>query len=355
VCQLELRGIAKTYPDGWRLQPTSLRVSRGERVSLLGPSGCGKTTLLRLIAGLEVPDLGQVLAEGVDVTNSAPHARGFGLMFQDFALFPHMNVFDNVSFGLRMQSLRESEIAAQAAGALALVGLSGFEERDVNQLSGGEQQRVALARSLAPRPRLLMLDEPLGALDRTLRERLMDEIPEILLGAGVTTITVTHDLQEAFAFSDRVVLMRAGQVVQVGSPAEVYDHPCSEWAARFLGLTNLLGGRVVGPGRVDTAIGVLTVSDSLGAAKAVGADVTVLISPAAARLGKSSINQFRAVVRQRSFRGDCYRLVVSAEGADAMRFDMPSSLRVPVPNEPILLSLDPEALVLLPRGERLGA
>jgi ABC-type Fe3+/spermidine/putrescine transport system ATPase subunit len=213
---LEICHLCKSYPDGWTLQGVNFVVAAGELLCLLGPSGCGKTTLLRLIAGLETPDDGRVLVNGEDVTPVPPHMRGFGLMFQEYALFPHKDVFGNVAFGLRMQRLSHEAVAGQVAEALALVGLGGFEHRDVSQLSGGERQRVALARSLAPRPRLLMLDEPLGALDRTLRERLLGELPGILRRAGVTAITVTHDQEEAFALSDRVVVMRAGRVVQVG-------------------------------------------------------------------------------------------------------------------------------------------
>ncbi|MGC9335942.1 MAG: ABC transporter ATP-binding protein, partial [Anaerolineae bacterium] len=258
---LELHNLSKSYPDGWTLTDVSFAVEEEEILSLLGPSGCGKTTLLRLIAGLEMPDSGHVRVDGVDVTHTAPHRRGFGLMFQEYALFPHRDVFGNVAFGLRMEGLDRAMIAKRVTETLALVGLEGFEHRDVNQLSGGERQRVALARSLAPQPRLLMLDEPLGALDRALRERLMDELPQILHQAGVTVITVTHDQDEAFAIADRVALMRAGEVVQIGAPQELYRQPGSPWIARFLGLTNLLEARVIGPRRVETRLGTLQVDD----------------------------------------------------------------------------------------------
>src|SRR5574341_785110 len=221
---LEIRDVSKTFADTRALHGVSFGVDEGEIICLLGPSGCGKTTLLRIIAGLETPNDGQVLFRGQDLGPVPPHRRDFGLMFQDYALFPHRNVFDNVAFGLRMRkdALKETDltqkIEEQVREALALVGLQGFERRSVNQLSGGEAQRVALARSLAPHPRLLMLDEPLGSLDRALRERLMNELRDILKGGGVTTLYVTHDQAEAFAIADRAVLMNAGRVEHVGSP-----------------------------------------------------------------------------------------------------------------------------------------
>lgn len=351
---LELRDLHKSYPDGWTLTDVSFTVEQGEIVCLLGPSGCGKTTLLRLIAGLETPDSGQVLVDGEDVTHTPPHLRGFGLMFQEYALFPHKDVFGNVAFGLRMKGLNRREVAARVAEALALVGLEGFERRDVNQLSGGERQRVALARSLAPHPRLLMLDEPLGALDRNLRERLLDELPAILHRAGVTAITVTHDQEEAFALADRVVLMRDGRVVQVGAPEEVYRKPASAWVARFLGLTNLLPARVT-EGGVETAIGKLVIGDrGLGARnyESLIPNPQSLIRPEAARLGEDGPNTLHGVVIERSFRGGYYRVRIRHASGQELAFDFPVGTRLPAVGEAIVLSLDPAALALLPSEEQ---
>ena len=346
---LEISHLRKSYPDGWTLHDVSFTVEESEILGLLGPSGCGKTTLLRLIAGLEAHDGGQVLVNGEDVAHVPPHLRGFGLMFQEFALFPHKDVLGNVAFGLRMQGLSRELVAARVAGALELVDLAGFEHRDVNQLSGGERQRVALARSLAPQPRLLMLDEPLGALDRALRERLMEELPRILRRAGATAITVTHDQEEAFAIADRVVLMRAGRVVQVGTPEEVYRRPASAWAAHFLGLTNLLNASIVGHGLVETPIGTLQVKDlgfgiwDLGFAE-------LLIRPEAARLDvdQTGPNVLHGVVTECSFRGGYYRLGMRHASGVELAFSFPASPALPVPGDPITLSLDPRALVLLP-------
>ena len=348
---LEAGHLHKSYPDSWALHDVSFTVEESEILCLLGPSGCGKTTLLRLIAGLETLDGGQVLVDGEDVTHVPSHLRGFGLMFQEYALFPHKDVYGNVAFGLRMQGLGREMVAARVAEALNLVGLEGFEHRDVNQLSGGERQRVALARSLAPQPRLLMLDEPLGALDRALRERLMEELPGILRQAGTTAITVTHDQEEAFALADRVVLMRAGQVVQVGRPEEIYRRPASAWAAHFLGLTNLLAATIVEYGLVKTLIGTLRVRDwrfEVGGSES----AKLLIRPEAARLDvdedKAEPNILRGLVTERSFRGEYYRLGVRHVSGVEMTFNFPARAALPAPGEPVVLSLDPQALALFP-------
>src|SRR5512139_825048 len=226
---LEVLHLSKTFDDKLILDDVSLEITANEIVCLLGPSGCGKTTLLRLIAGLETADSGTITFDGQDVHNIPVHQRNFGLMFQDFALFPHKNVWDNVIFGLRMQNLPADRIQQLGHEALEMVGLSGFEKRDVHQLSGGERQRVALARSLAPQPQLLMLDEPLGALDRQLREELMIELRRILKAAHLTSIYVTHDQQEAFAVADRVAIMNAGRLEQLDTPQQIYAHPATEF------------------------------------------------------------------------------------------------------------------------------
>lgn len=347
---LEVRNLHKSYVDGWTLHDVSFAVDQSENFCLLGPSGCGKTTLLRLIAGLEMPDSGQVLVDGRDVSHVPPHLRGFGLMFQEYALFPHKDVDGNVAFGLQIQRLSREAVEARVAEVLDLVGLAGFEHRNVNQLSGGERQRVALARSLAPQPCLLLLDEPLGALDRTLRERLMDELPEILRRAGVTSITVTHDQEEAFSIADRVLLMRAGRVVQVGTPEEVYRRPASPWASRFLGLTNLLDAHVVGPGKVETAIGTLQVEDLDVEFVRSKARVQLLVRPEAARLGEAGPNRIAGLVTERSFRGGFYRLGVHPAGGPDLTFQFPANAALPDPGEPIVFSLIPSALTVLPPG-----
>ena len=347
---LEAHHLTKSYNEGRFPDDIGFAVDDGEILCLLGPSGCGKTTLLRIIAGLEIPDSGEVLFEGHDIRDVPVHQRNFGLMFQDQALFPHQNVFENIAFGLRMQHLPKEEIRERVAEVLHLVGMAGFEERDVNQLSGGEQQRVALARSLAPRPRLLMLDEPLGSLDRTLRERLMNELRTILKGAGVTAIYVTHDQQEAFAIADRVVIMDRGRKVQEGKPEEVYQRPATEFVARFLGLDNLLAGQVVEAGpplAVETALGRLTVADSL--ALPAGQAVTVLIRPEGARCletGTPAENSIVGQVQARSFRGGHYQVTVAAARA-SLRFEL-DVLNGPVPEPGEQVTLRPHRVQVLP-------
>ncbi|MDI3475436.1 MAG: thiamine transport system ATP-binding protein [Thermococcaceae archaeon] len=236
---IELSGIKKAWED-FKLEINDLRVKDGEFLTLLGPSGCGKTTTLRIIAGFEKPDSGEILFDGKSVNELPPYERGIGIVFQDYALFPHMSVFKNVAFGLEMRRLPKAEIERRVKWALELVGLKGFENRYPEQLSGGQQQRVALARALVVEPQVLLLDEPLSNLDAKIRERLRGEIRRIQRELGITTIYVTHDQEEAMAISDRIAVMNVGKLEQVGSPLELYYRPKTEFVARFLGLSNIL-------------------------------------------------------------------------------------------------------------------
>jgi ABC-type Fe3+/spermidine/putrescine transport system ATPase subunit len=240
---LEVINIHKTYEGQPLLEGISFTVTPGETVCLLGPSGSGKSTLLRIIAGLEEAEEGRVYWEREDITDVPPHRRRMGMVFQDYALFPHLTVAENVAFGLRMQGWTPQDQQERVREVLELVRLTGFEGRRVTDLSGGEQQRVALARALAPRPRVLMLDEPLGALDRALREALLEELREILRSSDVAAIYVTHDQEEAAAIADRVLILHEGRIVRQGTPYEVWTDPGSLWVARFLGVGNILLGK----------------------------------------------------------------------------------------------------------------
>lgn len=242
--KLETKGLAKRYGETDALLPTDLQVKAGEFLTLLGPSGSGKTTLLMMIAGLVDPSGGQLLIEGKDATHAAAGQRGIGMVFQSYALFPHMNVWDNVAYGLRMRQVKGAALNSAVEDALAMVKMSDYAKRLPKELSGGQQQRVALARCFAYRPSVVLLDEPLGALDKKLREHMQLEIRRLHDDLGATFIYVTHDQDEALTMSDRVCLMNQARIEQLGTPQELYDRPCSRFAADFIGQSNLLDGRM---------------------------------------------------------------------------------------------------------------
>jgi len=344
---LEVRDIHKNYAGKPLLKGVSFCVEAGETVCLLGPSGSGKSTLLRIIAGLEPPEVGRVLWDNQDMAGIPVHRRNFGLMFQEYALLPHRNVAENVGFGLRMQALPRVEIQKRVAEALEKVNMSAFARRRVTDLSGGEQQRVALARTLAPRPRLIMLDEPLGALDRTLREQLVEELHRLLQTTGIPAIYVTHDQEEAFALADRLVMLHDGRVEQVGTPAAVYSRPVSAWAARFLGFNNLLAGSVASlePFSVQTRIGVFQVGKLPGHPTAVGRQVTLLIRPSGLKLeGDNSPGQIKGTVEDVLFQGDQFRIGLRCGAAITLQFYLPEPL---TPGQTVALAVERGSIVCL--------
>jgi putative spermidine/putrescine transport system ATP-binding protein len=251
VAHLELIEVSKRYGPVRAVDRVSLAIAQGERLALLGPSGCGKTSTLNLIAGFLEPDEGAIRIAGRDVARVAAHKRNTGMVFQSYALFPHLTVADNVAFGLRMRRVDRAEIARRVGEALRLVRLGGLAGRYPRQLSGGQQQRVALARALVIRPEILLLDEPLSNLDAKLRQEMRMELVEILEEVGITTIFVTHDQEEALALSDRVVVMHEGRVEQVGTPSQVYEAPATAFVAKFLGEANVLRGRVTAAGAAE--------------------------------------------------------------------------------------------------------
>jgi spermidine/putrescine transport system ATP-binding protein len=344
---LEIHEIFKTYHEQPLLKGISFSVSQGETVGLLGPSGSGKSTLLRIIAGLEEAASGQIQWDGKDISNVPTYKRNFGLMFQDYALFPHKSVRDNVAFGLKMQNLPSEEIKPMVDKALAQVNLSSFANRRVTDLSGGEQQRVALARALAPRPKLLMLDEPLGALDRALREQLIEELHELLHEIEIPAIYVTHDQDEAFAMADRLLLLHEGKIIQEGTPEEIYRNPTSEWVARFLGLSNLVKGTVerITPYQVKTKLGEFQLKSGSNFSKT-GTKVTLLLKPDSALLLKRAVrkNCVQGKVTDSLFRGTGYLVRVQAENLAKFEFllDKPYKKGVWV-----TLQINPEKILCL--------
>lgn len=241
---LRLEGLSKDYGQGMVLHKLNLDVEAGEFLTLLGPSGCGKTTTLRIVAGLEQATEGRVFLDGEDVTQLPPEKRNLNTVFQNYALFPHMNVYQNIAYGLKIKKIPKTEIQKKVTEAFALVQLSGYEKRMPSQLSGGQKQRVAIARAVVLQPRVLLLDEPLGALDLKLRQQMQQELKRLQKQLGITFIYITHDQEEALNMSSRIVIMREGKVEQIGTPEEVYEHPATLFAAGFIGQSNLLHGTV---------------------------------------------------------------------------------------------------------------
>lgn len=257
---LELRNVVRSYEGRSLLTDISFTVSQGETVCLLGASGSGKSTILRMIAGLDFPERGAILLNNLDLAQTPPHLRDFGLVFQDYGLFPHLNVFDNIAFGLKMRNTTAEKISLRVAALLEQVNLAGFDSRKVTDLSGGEQQRVALARALAPSPRLLMFDEPLGALDRSLKEDLLNEIRSILHKTKIPAIYVTHDQEEAFTIADRILVLHEGTIIRDAAPHEIWREPKSAAVAKLLGIGNVIEGEIIAENRVETVFGVFRLS-----------------------------------------------------------------------------------------------
>ncbi len=356
--------IEKAYGSNQVLHHIDLTLQSGEIGVLLGPSGCGKTTLLRIIAGLTVPDNGRILLNNQDITHQPVHQRDLGMVFQEYALFPHKNVAQNVGFGLRMLNWDKAQIVDRVEQVLALVGLAGFGPRPIHELSGGEQQRVALARSLAPAPRLILLDEPLGALDRALRERLMLDLRQILKEAGnvlgrpegMTAVYVTHDQAEAFAIADKLVVMNNGRIEQSDAPQTVYRHPATPFVARFLGMDNIFEAKwtsqnppllEIGDWRLEIAQ--LTVNNL---PLTINHSFPVLIRPEAAKLITAETqapNVLNGRLIQHSFRGRYQLITVEIHGL-TLKFELETAVTLPPVGQPVQLTIDPGSIVPLEGG-----
>jgi putative spermidine/putrescine transport system ATP-binding protein len=361
--QLELRGLVKRYGDAVALAGISLEIPAGEFVTLLGPSGSGKTTTLNAIAGFVQPDAGDILMDGKPIAALPPHRRNLGMVFQSYALFPHMRVADNVAFPLRQRKQRKAQIRSRVAEALELVGLAELGTRYPRELSGGQQQRVALARALVFEPRVLLMDEPLGALDKRLREGLQLEFKRIHRELGITFLYVTHDQDEALVMSDRIAVFEGGRIEQVGPPAELYERPTSVFVAKFLGDSNVLPGRVVAHGgRTVLRTGDYELAVPLSATVATGEPAALVLRPERLRVqasttdAPSQANVLRGRVRQLIYLGDIRRLEV--ELSDSLRIvvqEQAGAGSSAIEGDEVLVSWDPDEGVLLPERGELGA
>ncbi|MBS4010288.1 MAG: ABC transporter ATP-binding protein [Roseovarius sp.] len=301
--------ICKSFGEIKALRPLNLEIKPGEFLTLLGPSGSGKTTLLNIVAGFLDPDGGRLILGGQDVTALPPRARNIGMVFQNYALFPHMSVAENVAYGLKVRSVKGMELRRQVTEALEMVQLDGYSERAIDQLSGGQQQRVALARAMVIEPDLLLMDEPLGALDRQLRKHVQLEIRRLHTKSPRTTIYVTHDQEEALVMSDRVAIMRNGRIVQIGTPGELYDKPDSAYIARFLGESNLLPVKVLGAEKDSIAYSIRGYegrfsAPAKGQAETTPGEAQLLIRPEVLRVSQTDDNSLRVVVEEVVYLGE---------------------------------------------------
>jgi putative spermidine/putrescine transport system ATP-binding protein len=339
---LDVRGVFKRFRDTRVIENLDLEMRAGEFVSLLGPSGCGKTTLLRIIAGLVGADGGRVVLDGIDITRVPAHKRNIGVVFQSYALFPHLTVAENVAFGLQARGTPASEIDTMVAHALALVRLSEYGPRPIVALSGGQQQRIAVARALAVRPKLLLLDEPLSALDRKLRETMRMELGHLLHDLGITAIFVTHDQDEALVMSDRIAVMHAGRIEQFDTPATVYARPATPFVLDFVGMSTRLRGTVAaaaGDELVVTAPTGRVRGRAVGAALPVGAAVVAAVRPENVRVGGHGENSLELKVRDLVFLGSKLVLHCHAAEGDQVVAELPAgSVERLAPGDRVTLS-----------------
>ena len=355
IC-LELKDIRKSFEKETDvLKGISLAIGKGEFITLLGSSGCGKTTTLRIIAGLETPDGGQVFLDGKDVTSLAPEARDVNTVFQNYALFPHMNVADNIGYGLKLKKTPKEEIRRKVKEMLELVQLPGYEKRKPSELSGGQKQRVAIARALVNNPKVLLLDEPLGALDLQLRRAMQIELKRLQKKLGITFIYITHDQEEAINMSDRIAVMNEGRFEQIGSPDEIYNHPRTSYVATFVGNANILKGRAAGTENgcvlVELPGGIMPV-DAAGEKVKEGEEVTLAVRSENIRLDGGC--GLEAEVAEKSFAGGLLRVVLKlSDGTEvtASRYGIDAAVQ---PGEKVCLSFEPGDAVLVDRPGNPG-
>ena len=352
VFDLELLGVSKRFGETLALDRVDLKVPHGKTVALLGPSGCGKSTLLALVAGLETYE-GTILWQGHDLADIKTESREFGMVFQDYALFPHLNVFENIAFGLRIRRIPLRQLRERVFEVLALVGLEHLQNRDVTTLSGGERQRVALARALASEPRLLMLDEPLAALDRNLRDRLAEELGIILRDLKISALYVTHDVEEALAVADLVAVMQPRHIARIGTPQEIYRKPGSEFVARFLGLDNLVSAqldRVSDRLTLRTEIGTFP-AEALSIPEGGDTNLMLLLRPHGIIIVEeestiqtvSNVTQWviQGSLTGNSFRGSAQLVQITVSGIE-LRFRVAPDQILPPLGSPLTFAIDPQ-------------
>ena len=349
---LQLQQVKKSFDDAEIIKGIDLAVNRGEFITLLGPSGCGKTTTLRIISGLESPDSGKVLLEGKDVTDAPPNKRDINTVFQNYALFPHMTVEDNVGYSMRIKRKSKAEIRSAVARVLDIVQLSGFEKRRPHELSGGQRQRIAIARAIINEPKILLLDEPLGALDLNLRRQMQIELKRIQKQLGITFIYITHDQEEAINMSDRIAVMRGGVFEQIGTPSDIYDRPLTGFVAGFVGNANILEGTVE-----STSSDIAFINHSTGKSQAVirgeelraGQNIRLAIRSEQVKIepaGNSLADGIVGTVREKSFAGGMLRIEVDINGKEFIvsRHGINSEI---AKDEKVLLSWLPENAVFI--------
>jgi len=348
---IELRQVAKEYDGEIVLDNINLDIYDKEFVTLLGPSGCGKTTTLRIIGGFVTPDSGEVLFDGRDIIDMPPHKRQVNTVFQKYALFPHLNVYDNIAFGLRLrkgeEKLSEKEIYDKVEEMLAMVNLRGFEKRNVNLLSGGQQQRVAIARALINSPRVLLLDEPLGALDLKLRKDMQNELKNIQKKTGITFIYVTHDQEEALSMSDKVVVMADGAIQQIGTPTDIYNEPVNAFVADFIGESNILDGEMLRDYRVKFA-GVEF--DCLDKGFSANEKIDVVVRPEDVDVVAPEKGMLRGVISSVTFKGVHYEIIVNIGGFKWMI----QTTDYAAPGANIGLYIEPDAIHIMKKSEYSG-
>lgn len=348
---LELKHITKNFGTTEVLRDINIQIDKGEFITLLGPSGCGKTTILRIIAGLEEPDSGKVYLNGEDVTDSEPNKRDVNTVFQNYALFPHMTVEENISYGMKLRKTDKKQMAAKVAEALELVQLSGYSKRMPSELSGGQKQRVAIARAIVNNPKVLLLDEPLGALDLQLRRQMQTELKRLQKKLGITFIYITHDQEEAMNMSDRIAVMREGLFEQIGGPAQIYDRPETSYVAEFVGNANLIHGKVTSIqdniAEIETAGGVVQVRvrDKL---PDIAMTVTLAVRSENVRLYKDSVEPgIKCVLKDMSFSGGVQKIILQLEdGTEVVSSSLGMSFAYEI-NSDLYISFEAEHGVLV--------